>query len=593
METELKAASLTGPADSSCPGGIREVLALSTGLLPESARRHLVAGLERLEQRRFNLVVVGEFKRGKSTLINALLGRELLPSGVVPLTSAVTILRGGERNRMEVRFEDGRTEEHALAELAGYATERGNPENREGVEEVIVELDHGLLAGGLQLIDTPGIGSIHDHNTEVAESFLPQVDAALCVLAADQPFSAEERRFFQRAGESAPRLIFALNKLDLLSPEERAEAVEFIRGSLGADQDPDVELYSVSAKQGEGIDELVDRLRELAAEEGESLVFNSVQGLAAALAEDAANAAELERGALGLPLDQLEERIRMFEERAERLRSLGTEAGDLLESNAKRLVRDRLNEPLMSYAKQYGPELVRELETYVEQRPGDSPGGLADALEAWIAKTISEVFRELASRYESEIGEGVMAIERQYAERVQQLLAELEQAAHEAFGGEAAERLCDVGLREPPRFSFKLKDAEHMLDRLVRVGRRSLPGRIGRRLVLSDARDRLLQMTDRHAGRLRSELAERTMTAVRDYQEDLEETVATAEESILLAIDRARTERHRGEARTATRMEELASLSDRLAGLARELREGNVTMAEPARASLEKEDQHG
>jgi small GTP-binding protein len=576
MDIELTADPLTATgAQRDVVGATKKVLALSNGLLPASARRHLLAGLERLEASRFNLVVVGEFKRGKSTLINALLARELLPSGVVPLTSAVTVLRGGERNRVVVRFEGGRSEEHDLSALVEYATESGNPKNVRGVDEVVVELDHGLLTSGLQLIDTPGIGSIHDHNTEVAESFLPQVDAALCVLAADQPLSAEEARFFDAAGASAPRLIFAVNKIDMLAPDERGEAVDFIRRSLAADRPgQNFDLYPVSAKTGEGIASLADHLGELSAGEGKSLASRSVLQLAAGLAEDAANAADLEREALGLPLEELERRVALFEDRAESLERMGIEAADLLESNVKRLIKERLNEPLISYAKDYGPELVRELEAYAEAQSDESPKDLAELLETWIARTIGNTFAQLADRYEGEVGTEMVRLESDYAQRIEQLLAELEQAAHEAFGGDAADRLRDVGLREPPRFTYKLKDPEHMLDRLVRIGRRSVPGRIGRRLVLAEARDRLVQMADRHAGRLRSELADTAMATVTEYQEDLAGTVAAAEESIRLAIDRARKERHRGESRIAERVSKLASLAQRLRQLAEELRNG-------------------
>jgi hypothetical protein len=76
------------------------------------------AGRARLAQARFNLVVLGEFKRGKSTLINALLRRDVLPTGVVPLTSSLTIMRHGPCDRLLVRYRDGREAEHSVSELA-------------------------------------------------------------------------------------------------------------------------------------------------------------------------------------------------------------------------------------------------------------------------------------------------------------------------------------------------------------------------------------------------------------------------------------------------------------------------------------------
>ena len=80
--------------------------------------------------------MLGEFKRGKSTLINALLGREILPTAVVPLTSVVTAIGAGDRDRLRVRYADGGEQERPVAELADYVTEARNPGNVRGVELV-------------------------------------------------------------------------------------------------------------------------------------------------------------------------------------------------------------------------------------------------------------------------------------------------------------------------------------------------------------------------------------------------------------------------------------------------------------------------
>src|SRR5438309_7530961 len=94
--------------------------------------------VDKLETEQFNLVVLGQFKRGKSTLINALLGADLLPTAVVPLTSIVTIIQHGPQPRALVRFLDGRTLEGDVADLALYITERDNPANTRGVAQVEV-----------------------------------------------------------------------------------------------------------------------------------------------------------------------------------------------------------------------------------------------------------------------------------------------------------------------------------------------------------------------------------------------------------------------------------------------------------------------
>lgn len=96
----------------------------------ERDRDQLLALLDRLDAARLRVLVVGEAKRGKSTLINALLGRDVLPSGVTPLTAVATTVRYGDESRTEVAFLDGHEEKHPLTALADFVTEVRNPRNQ-------------------------------------------------------------------------------------------------------------------------------------------------------------------------------------------------------------------------------------------------------------------------------------------------------------------------------------------------------------------------------------------------------------------------------------------------------------------------------
>jgi hypothetical protein len=145
----------------------------------------------RLSDGRFYVACVGQFKRGKSTLLNALVGQSLLPAGVVPITTAVTVLRYGERVRARVRL-GAEWHDIAPSELAAYVSEEQNPANEKGVSVVEVFVPNSLLASGMCLVDTPGIGSVITANTEATRAFVPHIDAALVVIGADPPISADE-----------------------------------------------------------------------------------------------------------------------------------------------------------------------------------------------------------------------------------------------------------------------------------------------------------------------------------------------------------------------------------------------------------------
>jgi len=144
---------------------------------------------EKIDNNVFNLVVLGQFKRGKTTLINALLGAEILPTAVVPLTSIATILIYGDTLSIKVYFNDGRVTEIDLASLPQYVTEKGNPRNEKDLQEVIITYPSSYLKDGVRLIDTPGVGSVYEHNTDVAYQYLPKSDAARFFFSVTKPLA--------------------------------------------------------------------------------------------------------------------------------------------------------------------------------------------------------------------------------------------------------------------------------------------------------------------------------------------------------------------------------------------------------------------
>jgi hypothetical protein len=195
----------TSGARSALLAAIEKLLCLTTRPVPASdARRDLLTARIRLDEERFDLV---EFRRGKSTLINALLGRELLPTGVMRLTSVITAIGASGRDRPVVDYSNGREHEYTVDELPEHVTEAGNPDNRLGVELARLELDHELLRAGIELVGTPGIGSVHSRNTQVTRAFLPRVDAALAADAIRGAVdrAAESRQFGKQLADARSR----------------------------------------------------------------------------------------------------------------------------------------------------------------------------------------------------------------------------------------------------------------------------------------------------------------------------------------------------------------------------------------------------
>lgn len=206
--------------------------------------------LVKLAEDRFNLVVVGQYKRGKSSLMNAIIGRDLLPTGILPLTSAITTLCYGPQEKVCVKrsgwvFE----QEISLSELAEYVTEQGNPGNIKGVIEARIELPIPFLRRGLFFIDTPGIGSTRSENTATTYGFLPKSDAVIFVTSVESPLSEPEETFLRDVQQYARRLFIVVNKVDLLANHEVDTVFTYIKTGisriLGS---TDLHLYPLSAR---------------------------------------------------------------------------------------------------------------------------------------------------------------------------------------------------------------------------------------------------------------------------------------------------------------------------------------------------------
>ncbi len=175
------------PAEVESKGRLELVADLAAELGAERVRDEALALAERVAEGRFYVTCVGQFKRGKSTLLNALVGRPILPTGVVPVTATPTIVRYGDPPSAIVRHADGHTHVIEVDAVSQYVAEEENPGNLKEVAAVEVLLPSSLLRGGMCLVDTPGLGSVFEVATESTHAFVPHIDAALLVVGADPP----------------------------------------------------------------------------------------------------------------------------------------------------------------------------------------------------------------------------------------------------------------------------------------------------------------------------------------------------------------------------------------------------------------------
>ncbi|MFA5553670.1 MAG: dynamin family protein [Phycisphaerae bacterium] len=346
---------------------------------------------KRLLEGRFHLAVLGQFKRGKSTFLNALLGEDILPSSVIPLTAIPTFIRAGEPVSAKVFFDD----ERPIAEYAGaagqvkqfisqYVAEGNNPANQLNVREVEVFHPSRILYSGVVMIDTPGIGSTYKHNTEATLNFLPQCDAALFLVSADPPITDVEIEFLKKVRKKVPRLFFILNKIDYLTVQEKEEILSFVRSTLiekvGIEED--VRIFGVSARLGlqareandkdlwekSGLISIESYLINFLANEKTEALQQAVRKKAVDIIGESLMQIQISVKSLQMPLDDLEKRLNVFTEKLTELQQSKLSEMDILEGDKKRMHEflEEYAEKLRQKSKTYLKGVVKEVFLHLE-----------------------------------------------------------------------------------------------------------------------------------------------------------------------------------------------------------------------------------
>jgi len=277
---------------------------------------------ERIAEGRFYVACLGQFKRGKSTLLNALIGAPILPSGVVPVTAVPTIVRFGESLAARVRLQTGEWTKIPVADIQQYVSEEQNPENSKGVAGLEVFVPSPLLAEGMCFVDTPGLGSVFVGNTAATHAFLPHIDAAIVVIGADPPIAGDELALVESVAKEIPDILFVLNKADRVTKSDRDAAASFARQVLeNRLQRPVRSIFEISALErldngGSPRDwaQLVDALRQLAQHSSRQLVHHAEDRSLRRLSSQLLVVLKEERDALTRPFDESEKRIGQLRE---------------------------------------------------------------------------------------------------------------------------------------------------------------------------------------------------------------------------------------------------------------------------------------
>lgn len=193
--------------------------------------------IEKIANEHFEVAIVGEFKRGKSTLINALLGQEVLPADVLPATATLNRVTYSEEPYVMVEYKDGEEEKVDINRLADYVTKLSyeSEKKAETVKQATVYYDTAFCKNNVDIIDTPGLND-DEQMTNVTLSILPEIDAAVFVISANSPFSQFEKEFLEKKMLTSDmgRIIFAVNCFGTFSKEDEDRIVETVEKRIGS-----------------------------------------------------------------------------------------------------------------------------------------------------------------------------------------------------------------------------------------------------------------------------------------------------------------------------------------------------------------------
>jgi len=498
----------------------------------------------------FYLAVLGQFKRGKTTLINSLLGADVLPVAVVPLTSIITILSYGERPEVVVHFLSGTTQGIQMPELEYYVTEPHNPGNVKGVKHVDVRYPSPYLKDGILLVDTPGVGSTYQHNTEVTHSFLARVDAAIFLVSVDPPLTQAEAEFLRRAMEEVHHFFFVLNKIDLMTEAEMQESLAFTRTQLQEQTGlKAIELFPMSARtaiegkkagdkqqvQSSGLIAFENALRSFLMRDKGLVLLESVVSDVLRIAGDLRFAIEVEVRAAAVPLNELQQKQHHLEVELERIEQERSDMNVLLASEIDRLVGE-VESDLNRRVEESLPSIRKRLQDFCTAHANAGRSELGRLMDDFMKDQVEAVFNAWRLEEDQKMNKVFTAMSSRFTGKTNAIIRDIRTVTARLF--EIAVETFDSpeALRAETHLYYKVDPLFYFtIDKIPFV----LPKFLFRSYVLSKMRDRIKMELYRNAGRIRYDYLERIEKSTGEFRKALNLKIDATLSGIRQAIERA------------------------------------------------------
>ncbi|HCA26940.1 MAG TPA: dynamin [Betaproteobacteria bacterium] len=507
---------------------IEEISALS--VIPEASLQEL---LDKIDSHAFNLVVVGEFKRGKSSITNALIGANLLPVGVTPLTAIATILSYSDRLTIQVVYQNDQQASIDAENLWEYVTEKGNPKNEKEVREVQVGYPSAWLKNGVRLVDTPGIGSVYQHNSAVTYSFLPKADAVLFLLSVDQPIGQAEYDFLKTVGEYAEKIFFLLNKADILADdEELRESVAFSSRVIAEALGKQALVFPLSARlalkaQAQHSDTLLaqsqfpafsEALERFLMKEKGNVFVSSVTRRLVRLVSQARFTTELAQQSLHTPIEELQRKIALFEKKREEVAQEKSDFVILLEGESKK----RLDHAVTEDVENFKTELAQTIDAAIQKKFKEirqSPSRvLYETLERYVIDETQKAYDAWREKEDDKLSAAFHALCARFIAKIDDTVDELFRFSSALFAIPFDVVRAKSEWSMQSHFYYKFWSEPVSLQIITSSFILALPKRVGDKLILNAVRKYGNDMVEMQAGRIRYDFSQRLDHSMRAFR---------------------------------------------------------------------------
>ncbi len=465
-----------------------------------------------------------------------------------------------------------------MEELHDYVTESGNPKNFRGVKCACIEYPLPLLEKGMQLVDTPGIGSTFLHNTETTYEFLDQLDAAVFLMSADVPISQVEKELLETIKDSTQKIFFVLNKVDNLASNEITEITTYNKNILNEMGFTVQEIWPISARKAleaktlkvedqlleSGLLDLENALGNFLSSEKGKIVLNTAISKVKRIILQRLSQIAIESKTLTDSEEGLDNKINTFHKLDANLRRDKEDVVYLIKGETVKLNK-KVEEMLLSFKENETPRIRQCLHDYYDNNHDANATTLREEMQNVIKAEIVKGFDVFKEDVEIVISNSIQETFNRFTKRSNDIIQEFKTAAEQLFEVSMQQSGLSIDLSEDKRFYYMVQDGTSITEEEVKsILRTFMPKSISRKMVLKEMIDLVTSEVGRNCGRTRSSLATRIASTFNQYSKEISNMGIELIENIEHAIQKGKDIRRNSAESIRNELETLSKTSEKL-----------------------------